>query len=169
MANPDNRKGFTPVAPILASRPYAVDSSNATAIFRGDVIQAEDDGNVAPATAGGLMLLGATDDYLAATTAGTVFVYSDPDQEFLAQDDGAGTLEQTDIFNNTDHVAGAGSALTRLSSHELNGTTNATTTAGFRLLTLIKSPELSPSGSVTDNAVWRCKAVEHHLLTTTGV
>jgi hypothetical protein len=125
---------------------FSVDASNGTAVFHGDMMMAESDGNVAPASAGSLLLLGAAEGkaaasgtalalnkrLLAASTAGTILAHYDPEQKYLVQY-GNATPTQTDLFNNADHVAGAGSAVTGLSGHTL-GTSLGTGTAGFKLL-----------------------------------
>ena len=92
MANPDVNKGFSAQAPICPPRSFFVDASNATAFFNGDVVDLEADGRATPAAAGAIGLIGTTDDRLDVSTAGSVLVYSDPDQIFSAQDDGGGTV-----------------------------------------------------------------------------
>ena len=72
MANVDRPSGFRPVGSFSggswngAVRTYPVDASNATAIFPGDAITLEADGNVTPAAAGGVILGAVAGD--AATT-----------------------------------------------------------------------------------------------------
>ena len=146
MANNNAPFGFRALVPFMGLFPLSVDSSNATAVFNGDMIMAENDGNVAPATAGSLLLLGAAEGktaaagtalalnkrLLAASTAGTIMVHCDPNQRYLVQF-GNSAPTQTILFNNADHVATAGSATTGLSQHVLN-TSTGTGTAGFKLL-----------------------------------
>jgi hypothetical protein len=130
--------------------PFEVDSSNSTAFFGGDVVVQESDGNVAPAAAGDLYLLGscqgstsadyATKAVLAASTAGTVLVTYHPSQIYITQMTTGTTQTQTMIGNNADHVAGTGSATTGISGHTLSGTTGAGT-AGFKILHLLDAPD----------------------------
>lgn len=140
MANADRPSGARPVGTLdgspynAAVRSYSVDSSNATAIFRGDFITLEDDGNVAPAAAGGLILgvcVGIKPDrataatehpgYLPASTAGTIFVEVGRDVVYEIQDDGVGgTPVATLVGSNADIVAGSGSTTTGISAHELD-------------------------------------------------
>ena len=146
MANNNAPFGFRALPPFLGLRAFSVDSSNATAFFNGDMCMAENDGNIAPAAAGSLLMLGAAEGkaaaagtalalnkrLLAASTAGTILAHYNPDQKYLVQFGNAAPT-QTILFNNADHVATAGSATTGLSQHVLN-TSTGTGTAGFKLL-----------------------------------
>lgn len=162
MANPDIPIGFRPTAPINPPRPFKVDSSNSTALFVGDVVMQETDGNVAPASAGNTALIGSTEDYLAASTAGTVMVYDDPNQSFLAQDDGTSTTTaQLHIGSNADHVANAGSTTTLLSGHEIDISDIDPGTGGFNLVQLIANPDYS----VGANSIIRVRVMEHLMRT----
>lgn len=145
MANADTPFGFKATGVMYGLQPFDVDSSNSTAIFRGDMIMAEVDGNVAPATAGSTALIGSvagstTVSYsaktlVAATTAGTVLAHWDPDQMYIAQSQTGDTSAQTALFANADHVAGSGSTVTGLSGHELNiGVQTTTASGGFKLI-----------------------------------
>lgn len=166
MANPDRPNGFRPASPIMTPRPYKVLVANATKIFKGDMLDVVNTGGVTPAVAGSAVHLGSTDDVLAATTAGQVVVYDDPDQDYLAQDDASDSPVRTYIFENVDHVAGTGNANTNMSGHELGLSTHVGTTAGFMLLELIEGPEFDTiAATSSDNAVWRCRVMEHVLRT----
>lgn len=150
MANTNRPFGFEPTGFMFGTLPFEVDSSNGTAFFGGDVVVQESDGNVAPAAAGDLYLLGscqgstsnstATKAVLAASTAGTVLVTYHPDQIYITQMTTGTTQAQTVIGNNADHVAGTGSATTGISGHTLSGTTTAGT-AGFKILRLLDAPD----------------------------
>lgn len=163
MANPDVGKGFSAQAPICPPRSYFVDSSNSTAFFAGDVVDLEADGRVAPAAAGAIGLAGATDDRLAASTAGSVLVHSDPDQLFSAQDDGGGTVSVDNVGNMADHVAGAGA--NGKSNHELGfGTLDDNAAAGFFILQAIRNPEFDEDSATepnADNQRWLCMINQH--------
>jgi len=140
MANVDRPRGATPVSTLDGSpwsgkvRQYAVDSSNGTAIFVGDFITLEDDGNVTPASAGGILLgvcvgvvvdksVAATEHpgYLPASTAGNVLVAVGPDLLFEIQEDSTGgAMPAASIGSTGNIVAGAGSTTTGRSAHELD-------------------------------------------------
>lgn len=140
MANTDRPSGLRPVGTISGApwqghvRSYPVDSSNGTAIFRGDPIKLEDDGNVAPATAGDLLLgvcvgvevsrtVAATEHpgYLPASTAGTVMVCVGPDVIYEIQEDSVGgAMVATNVGSNGDIAVTAGSTTTGNSKVELD-------------------------------------------------
>jgi hypothetical protein len=154
-----------------------VDSSNGTAIFPGDIIMREADGNVAPATAGNTQIIGVcvgivpdkdnlSRKYLPASTAGTVLVCEDPNVILEVQEDGVGgTLTSAAIGTNADHVAGAGSTTTGISAHTLDSSSIVDTTAGFRIIGLVNRPD-NEAGSY---AKWLVMINEHSYKTTTGV
>lgn len=189
MANVDRPAGARPVrylggAPYNgAATPYSVDSSNATAIFVGDFMIREADGNVAPYTGtGGGNLIGvcvaagtdaqtyATPDtlsrrYLAAATAGTVLIADDPDIVFEIQEDDAGTaLAATDAGANADVLATAGSTTTGQSAHEIDRSTINTTAAQLRLIRLVPRED----NAIGDFAKWEVMINEHSYRSTTG-
>lgn len=182
MANADRPNGLHPVrhlmgSPIVANE-YSVDSSNATAIFPGDVVIMEADGKIAPytGTGGGNVLgvmAGLKDvsgnlslQYLAASTAGTVLVYDDPYIIFEAQEDDGGTaLAATSVGANVDLLATAGSTTTQNSRHELDRSTIATTTAQCRLLRLVPRVD----NAYGDWARWEVILNEHGFRDTAGV
>jgi hypothetical protein len=127
---------------------YDVDASNSTAIFIGDVIKLEADGNVAPAAEGDLpgqaiavvvgvkvnRAVAATEHpgYLPASTAGTVYGVSVlEDVLFEVEEDGAGGTMAltTSRSKNVDYDNVAGSTTTGKSGHVLKSSTVATTAA----------------------------------------
>ena len=163
MANVDSAFGFLPT-PLLRSRPYT-SGGGSTATFIGDVMGADGNGDVDPTAGSDIEIIGSSLTYLAASGTGTQVIADHPDQEVHAQDDGQGTVATTLIFGNADHIATAGSAATKMSRHELDGSTFASTAAGFRLLDLVDTP----TSAVADFAIWRCVCVEHHLTTPTSV
>lgn len=178
MANVTTPFGIRAMGIMYGLQPFSVDSSNTPAIFRGDVIMAESDGNVAAATAGNTQLLGAAaglapaaitsyaKSILSASTAGTILVHNDPNQVYVIKH-GTGTTApaQTNLFNNADHVAGTGSTVTGRSGHVLDGATYATTAAGFRILDFV----IREDNEVGDGADLVVVIMEHALNTTTGV
>jgi len=185
MANEDKPHGFRPIRmtnglPYCGQgESYSVDASNGTAIFVGDVIMAEADGNVAPATAGSAQVIGvcvgvkvdrstgATEHpgYLPASTAGTIQVEGGPDVVFEAQEDSVSSdLALIDVFSGVDHVAGAGSTTTGVSAHEIDS--DSTTTSGtFRVLRLYSAPD----NEVGTNARWEVVLTEHTFNAATAV
>jgi len=157
VANADRPNGFEPVL-LIRSRPYAQDASDTTATFVNDVVEAEADGYISPAAAGSTLILGSALNYSAASTANTVSVADHPDQEFHAQDDGVGTtLTKAHIFSNCDHIAGAGSTITKKSGHEIDISSTVATAAGFLLLDIVANVD----NAVGANAILRVECAEH--------
>ena len=186
MANSDRPRGAVPVGHLDGS-PYCaklqtfnVDSSNGTAIFIGDFIMLQADGNVAPATAGNTQIVGvcqgvkvdravaATEHpgYLAASTAGSIRVEVGPDVIYQVQEDSVvSTLAATDRFANADFIAGAGSTTTGMSAHEIDSSSVTTSTAGLRLLKTVARSD----NAIGANADWLVVINEHAFKTTSGV
>lgn len=146
--------GFRPVGTLggapwtSQTKAYDVDAANATAIFIGDVIKLEADGNVAPAAEGDLpgqaiaVVVGVKVDravaatehpgYLPATTAGTVYGVSVlEDVVFEVEEDGTGGTMAlaTSRSKNVDYDNVAGSTTTGKSGFVLDSSTVATTAA----------------------------------------
>lgn len=190
MANADRPRGAVPVrylggAPYNgACNPYSVDSSNATAIFVGDFIIRENDGNVAPYTgsSGGNLLgvcvaVGPNSKiyadpsnldrrHLPASTAGTVLVADEPDLVFVCQEDDGGTaLVAGDAGANCDVLATAGSSTTGQSAHEIDRSTVTTSAAQLRLLRLLDREDNAHG----DWAKWEVLINEHVYRSTSGV
>ena len=148
MANKDRPNGFrfaksltgAPVSAMI--RLYNVDSSNSTAVFLGDAVTLEADGNVAPAASGNTILgvvvgvgvdnvdHGETGYYnpanleqrhLPGSTAGIVGVIPAEGNLFEVQTATALDLAQGDP---ADLSAGAGSTTTGVSAHEITTASN---------------------------------------------
>jgi len=182
MANVDRPKGAVPVRMTNGSKnipinSYAVDASEGTAIFVGDFVRLEADGNAAPAAAGERLLGvcvgvdGDLDDlsrrYNPATTAGTIFVADHPDTLFEVQEDDGGTaLTAAARGALVDIVAGAGSTTTSISAHELDQDSVDTTSGQLRLRQLSTN---DPNNTYGDNADWLVTIHEHEFTATTGV
>jgi len=187
MANVDRPRGLRPVGTLSgaawqgAVREYPVDSSNATAIFKGDAVTLEADGNVTPASATGVILgvvvgvkvdrdVAATEypGYLPATTAGSVMVCIAPDAIYEVQSDDAATAEValTDIGANVDLNVNAGSTVTGQSAHELDADT--ITSAGSAQLRIIGVVD-RPDNEVGEFGKWLVRVHESHLAATNGV
>lgn len=171
MANLDAPRGATPVNRSGANHTgnverFHVDSSNGTAIFVGDFVVQEADGNVTPATAGtGNRILGAVTSvkvdldtratehpgYLPASTSGDVFVCLAQDgQYFRIQEDG--TLGANAKGARAEFVAGSGSTVTGRSAHEVDSSSEGT--GATKQLQLVDAVD-SPDNDVTSaNAEW---------------
>lgn len=190
MANVDRPSGARVVGTLDGSpvsgtiRTRAVDSSNSTAIFPGDFVILEDDGNVAPYTGtGGGNLLGvcvgvkvnrsvaATEHpgYLPASTAGSILVAEGPNLLFEIQEDDDGTaLTTAAIGSNADVLATAGSTTTGRSAHELDRskiTDGSPGTAQLRIIALADRED----NAAGDYAKWIVRINEHVHRETTGL
>mgnify|MGYP003653278139 FL=1 len=165
MANPDVAFGFV-ATPLLRARPYSVGVTNASIIYINDVVALEASGNMITAAAASALIIGSSLGYHAISTAVAHAPVADAvDQEFHAQDDAGATLTQTAIGQIADHVATAGSTYTKLSGHEINAGTQASTIGGFQLLDVVDAPD----NVVGANAIWRLLGVETLWNVTTGV
>lgn len=137
MANVDQPNGFRPVqkgnsAPQL--RRYLAGTT--TSIFRGDVVALATNGRVhrIATTTGSARIIGVAANYVnatsgtGATTAQEVWVYDDPDQEFIVQDDGAAaTPARTAIGSTYALIVGAGNSTTGQSIFEVDASAAGTT------------------------------------------
>lgn len=188
MANKDAPNGFIPVGTLSGSpwsdsvREYPVDASNATAIFPGDAITLETDGNVTPAAAGGVILgicvgvlpsrtVAATEHpgYLPATTAGNILVAIGPDIVYEVQEDSVGgdAGGRAAVGANIDHIAGAGSTTTGRSAHEIDSSTlTAAGSAGFRIIDVVDRPD---NDITLSNVRFLVRVHESHLAATNGI
>jgi len=184
MANIDRPNGLRPIR-MLDGSPYnaqvmtwPVDVSNATAIFKGDLIVLEDDGNVAPSGAGGAVLgvcVGVEVDrdeakteypgYLAATTAGNILVELGRNVVFEIQEDSTGgAMVATNVGTNGDVTAGAGSTTTGRSAYELDSSDviandASAATAQLRVLKLSSRAD----NEIGVNAKWEVIINEHQF------
>jgi len=122
MANTNGPFGLLPLTPVLHRQSYRVNQSNGTAIFLGDPVIKEAAGTVIVATAGNNNPTcgsvesifdgnGVPVNYVPAScgAAYTVVVADDPNQFFMAQDDGDTTqLALVDEGANVELIAGSG-------------------------------------------------------------
>lgn len=141
MANKDAPAGARPVMKDGSAyngsfRKVQIDASNATAIFVGDFLVQEADGNWTPATAGATNVISgvccgvvvdrtvpATEHpgYLPATTAGYILVAPAESCYFRIQEDGVTSqLAATERGARVNFIAGTGSAVTGRSGHEID-------------------------------------------------
>ena len=189
MAN-TSRKGATVVGTISGSplnsnlRPRNVDSSNGTAIFPGDFVILEDDGNIAPYTgsSGGNLLgvavavvvnrsVAATEHpgYLPASTAGVVLVAEGSDYLFEVQEDDGGTaLTTAAIGSNADVLAGSGSTTLGTSAHELDRSSITDASPGSAQLRIVDFVARTDNAA-GDYAKWVVRLNENVYTETTGL
>jgi hypothetical protein len=182
MANVDRPRGAILVGTLSGApatgkiRAFSVDASNGTAIFPGDFVKLEDDGNVAPAAATNAILgvctgvkvdrsVAATEHpgYLPASTAGTVFVCVDKDAIYEIQEDGNATAAV--VGTNADIVAGTGSTTTGMSAHELDSSdaTANDASAASAQLRIIGYPDREDNDITATNAKFYVIINEHQL------
>lgn len=182
MANVDRPNGLRPIRTLSGSpwsssiEEFPVDSSNATAIFLGDLIKIEDDGNVAPSGAGGAVIgvcvgvvvdrdVAATEypGYLPASTAGSVMVVTAKDCVYEVQEDSVGgAMVAANVNSNGDIAAGAGSTTTGRSAYELDSSDviandAAAATAQLRVIRLSTRPD----NEIGTEAKWEVVINEH--------
>ena len=164
MANPDRPNGFRAGRPMGGVSVYQ-GASDASAMYQGDFVIMEATGEVDVAVAGSTALVGVADSYLAAAGDTDIKVIDDVDQVFIGQDDASGTPTQSDIGNNADILATAGSSALKQSRQEIDISSVNTTTQQLRLRQFMESPEYS----IGVNSLWKVVMNEHYLNTTTGV
>lgn len=154
MANLDSPKGFQVIDDINGGgntnfQPYTVDSANATAIFQGDPITLEADGNVKPSAAGDGVSVAAVAHtfkdsdgnsikFLPALTGGTIGGLPVKGQVFSIQSDSGTVVNATDINATVDFVAGTGDQTTGRSRYELDSS-NIGTGQQLRMLGKVES------------------------------
>jgi len=183
MANADAAFGFVPTRHMSGNAPrtnkYTCASELAENIFKGDLCIIISTGLITPHTATEVNNIGvfngvsytASDgsyvysDYWPSGTAATdiiIYIYDDPYTVFKVQS--AGTPAQTNIGNNADVVAGAGSTTTGQSGFEISGTM-AAGTASCKIMALYDAPE----NAFGANAVMEVLINEHLLKDGAGI
>ena len=183
MANADAAFGFVPTRHMSGNAPrtnkYTCASELAENIFKGDLCIVISTGLITPHTATEVNNIGVFDgvsytasdgsyvysDYWPSGTAATdiiIYIYDDPYTVFKVQS--AGTPAQTNIGNNADVVAGAGSTTTGQSGFEISGTM-AAGTASCKIIGLYDAPD----NSFGANAVMEVLINEHLLKQTAGI
>jgi len=175
MANIDAPSGARPVMKDGSAyngslRKMQVDVSNATAIFPGDFLVQEADGNITAATAGatntivgvcaGVVVdrtVAATEHpgYLPATTAGYILVAPAEACYFRIQEDSdTSTLAATERGARINFIAGAGSTTTGRSGHELDSSSvGQDATYQLSLIDIVQAPD----NAIGTNAEWIVK------------
>lgn len=162
MANVDNAIGFVPT-PLVRARRYHKDADevgNAHDVcYAGDIVQLQTDGEILSSAVDGAKHLGAAVTFLTSGVQGVVQVADHPDQEFICQDDGSGTVSWERIGENADHVRGAGTLALKKSGHELDLSSATAGAAGFAILDFVSSPD----NAISDYARTRVICREHFL------
>jgi len=134
MANTDNPHGlgwlgFTLSGGCGVIELMTKDASEAAAIFPGDAVNQEADGNIEAnsATPGTTAFSGVALNYGALSTLTTHSVLVSPDAIFEAQGDNGTNLDAVDAGLNANLILGAGVVATLKSGHEIDSSTKATT------------------------------------------
>lgn len=161
MPNANAPRGLQVFGPLLGAKMYKIAAAYGTALFIGDPVARNNQGDIIIATAGaGNYVLGAllglfdanfcpmATPHLVAATAGVHYglVADDPMQLFCAMEDSVGNnLALTDLAANVDLIAGAGgSANTGLSGWMLDSSTaGAGATVQCRLIDYYRDPGLA--------------------------
>jgi hypothetical protein len=149
MANRDNPHGLRPLLRSLSGghvsiNQYQKDVSMATAIFIWDVVNRENDENLAPGgTPGTTTYQGVSLNYGAALTATDHQVIDSPDAIFEAQDNAdTDGFAEADMGLNCDLEFNAGSTTDEISGHEIDESAiNTTATLDVKLLRLYAVPD----------------------------
>jgi len=180
MANTDRPQGLRAVRQsdggvITPVNKYYVDASNSAAIFIGDKVKQEADGNIALAGAGDVavgVLASIEGDYdnlsrrhVLASTAYTVMVNDSPDTIFQIQEiDGGTAFTSADVGMLADTTTTTGNTTSGISRQEIDSATEATGSGSLRLLRLVDSED----NAYGDNATWEVTINEHQYRSISG-
>ena len=160
----DKPFGFRPHGAILRVGQYYKDAS-AAAIYPGDAVIMETDGGIAVAAASSVPIIGVAASYSAASTEVVNFpVYDHPDQQFVVQDDSAGTgMTRASEGSRCDITVTTGDTTTFQSLHELDSSTiNATeTTLAVQVIRLHPIEESSYATTTSEWRKWIVVFAEH--------
>lgn len=127
MANKDMPVGAQPLGRIISANVYEAGST----IYPGDFVRLASDGQI-DAAAAGETLIGVALGY--ATVGKKVLVSDAPEQRYVVQADEGQIDAQTDIGQNADILATAGSSAYKASRHELDSSTIAGSAAQCTIL-----------------------------------
>lgn len=131
MPNKDQPSGLVPFGRVISSGSYTAGGT----IYPGDAVKIVADGDVEVAAASDA-LLGVALNY--AVSGEQVLVCDDPAQKFIVQADGSDIDAQADINLNYNLLATAGNSDYKISRHELDSDTGATTaTLPLKLLGIV--------------------------------
>ena len=188
MANQDAAFGFRPTRSLVGGQirteEYKIANNYDTAVYTGQVVEAQAAGGIEAAAAGDTLVLGVfggvfyTDPttskptwkayYPASTAAADIVasVYVDPEIVYEAQHSGTGTA----AMNNSgmDFAGGAGSTVTGQSTSELD-TSDSGTGGNFKQIGISKDPDNSDTGSANVNAYCVANTGLHIFKLTTAV
>jgi len=167
-ANGDTPLGFRPTGRDYGCNPYQVLSTYATAIKAGSAVEKVTSGYVELASGGDTAILGVAANAIAASTGGTLWVYDDPMQRFIIQDNAAETLTIAAEGANVDFTDESSS--TDESNMELAADGITASTANCRIMG--KAKTRYPDGEENDygdNCDWTVMFNEHTLKSTTGI
>lgn len=127
MANLDFAGGFEPIRKRDGSAlvcEYLTLASNNAEIFKFDPVERSSDGVVIPCVAASVACIGVAAEYKAASSGGELAYFPIENTIFLAQADD--TVDaQTDFDLTYNFVVGAGDALTKRSTFEIDGSSQA--------------------------------------------
>jgi len=188
MANQDAAFGFRPTRSLVGGQirteEYKIANNYDTAVYTGQVVEAQAAGGIEAAAAGDTLVLGVfggvfyTDPttskptwkayYPASTAAADIVasVYVDPEIVYEAQHSGTGTA----AMNNSgmDFAGVAGSTVTGQSTSELD-TSNSGTGGNFKQIGISKDPDNSDTSSANVNAYCVANTGLHIFKLTTAV
>lgn len=186
MPNPNVKSGFSPVKTQSGSpytgavRIYSIPASDGTAVYIGDPVKLAGTGSIVNGVVYQDVIQAATGDvitgavvsvlpdtrdsltYRAASTLRLVAVCDDPNMLFEIQEDGGATaFTANDIGLNANFSVGTGSAITGLSSVQLDTTTEATTnTLDLKLVEFVNRPD----NAIGSNARWLVRFNKHRFV-----
>jgi hypothetical protein len=176
-ANADTPHGFNATGIMYGLNGYPVDSSNDLAVFKGDMMILEVDGNITEnggsdahnvgSAESSTVVSSAVKAILAAATAGTVMVHYHPAQIYYAQiDPGAGAVAINYGENMDIAITHAGNTVTGISGMELDESTSAASAA---LVMSVHGIFNRLDNLIGDHAELRCSVNEHFMNTNVGV
>ena len=168
MANGNYPRGARPTGKIYPAHPYTHPATDGSAIYPGDFVMTIA-GYITVGTATS-RLRGVAANYVAASAAGEVFVYDNPLQKFIIQDDAGATLSQAEVGENCDITATAGDSTLKVSQMEIAAAGHGTATAQIRILEV--ADVTYPDGTVNAagaNCDWVVQINEHELGPATNV
>jgi enhancing lycopene biosynthesis protein 2 len=145
MANTDNARGLWPIGHLTGGEirtERRVLTASAT-VYQGDILKVVAAGSVEAAAADdGVIVGGVAAEYKVAGASGTTWVdvYVDPNIIFGCQADSGTAVTVAAVNATANHVAGAGSATTQLSGHELDAD-DIGTGAQLKILGKIETPD----------------------------
>lgn len=160
MANADRPRGLTPYMGAGGTpKMKKYRNSTTTDTFRGDAVALDANGKVhrIATTTGSARILGVAANFVdasASSSAQDVWVYDDPDQQYLIQDDGTGvttTTVRAAVGSTFPFIIGAGNTTTGQSIFEVDGSATGVTSTDPLL---VQGYVEGPLNEVGANATW---------------